>query len=231
MSEQPSGAMKLVRRVFPKVPNFFGLLQAQSAVAVTSMNHLVDFMTSGQTEVADEVKAFEREASVLKEQSMAAPNSAFSTPMDREDLYRAISTLHRITTYARTTVREMEQLHVQPDEWTTKMAELLRDGVVALDEGYQMLEQDPAAAETKADRARVSERRVEKQYRLALAELFDPEEDVRRIGRIDGPTGAAAYTLVMEVFKKREIYRHMSNAGDRVARAGETLHDIVVKLV
>ncbi len=231
MSEQPSGAMKLVRRVFPKVPNFFGLLQAQSAVAVTSMNHLVDFMTSGQTEVADEVKAFEREASVLKEQSMAALNSAFSTPMDREDLYRAISTLHRITTYARTTVREMEQLHVQPDEWTTKMAELLRDGVVALDEGYQMLEQDPAAAETKADRARVSERRVEKQYRLALAELFDPEEDVRRIGRIDGPTGAAAYTLVMEVFKKREIYRHMSNAGDRVARAGETLHDIVVKLV
>lgn len=231
MSEQPSGAMKLVRRVFPKVPNFFGLLQAQSAVAVTSMNHLVDFMTSGQTEVADEVKAFEREASVLKEQSMAALNSAFSTPMDREDLYRAISTLHRITTYARTTVREMEQLHVQPDAWTTKMAELLRDGVVALDEGYQMLEQDPAAAETKADRARVSERRVEKQYRLALAELFDPEEDVRRIGRIDGPTGAAAYTLVMEVFKKREIYRHMSNAGDRVARAGETLHDIVVKLV
>jgi hypothetical protein len=35
----------------------------------------------------------------------------------------------------------------------------------------------------------------------------------------------------MEVFKRREIYRHLSNAGDRVAHAGECLHDIVVKMV
>ena len=112
MSAQPNAAMKFVRRIFPKVPDFFALLQAQSSLAVTSMNQLVEFMSTGHAEYADEVKAFERKASVLKEQSMTALNTAFSTPMDREDLYRAISTLHRITTYARTTVREMEQLHV-----------------------------------------------------------------------------------------------------------------------
>lgn len=223
--------MRLVRRVFPKVPNFYGLLQAQSAVAVTSLNQLVSFMETGQSALGVEVKAFEKEASVLKDQSMAALNSAFSTPMDREDLYRAISTLHRITTYARTTVREMEMLRVSPDAHTIRMAQLLRDGVVALDEGYLLLEKDPAAAEAKADRARVCERRVEKAYRTALAELFEPDKDVKRLEALKGPTGATAYTLVMEVFKQREIYRHLSNAGDRVARAGETLHDIVVKLV
>ena len=37
-------------------------------------------------------------------------------------------------------------------------------------------------------------------------------------------------SLVMATFKRREIYRHLSNAGDRLARAGEVLHDIVVKI-
>lgn len=35
----------------------------------------------------------------------------------------------------------------------------------------------------------------------------------------------------MEIFKKREVYRHISNAADRLAWAGESLRDIVVKLV
>ena len=40
----------------------------------------------------------------------------------------------------------------------------------------------------------------------------------------------AAIKLVIEIFKHREIYRHLSNASDRLARAGEVLHDIVVKI-
>jgi len=32
-------------------------------------------------------------------------------------------------------------------------------------------------------------------------------------------------------FKKREVYRHLANMADRLARAGDTLHDIVVKMV
>ncbi len=48
---------------------------------------------------------------------------------------------------------------------------------------------------------------------------------------MDRHTGPAALKRVMEVFKKREVYRHMSNAADRLARAGEVLRDIVVKLV
>ncbi len=236
MSEQPTGAMKIIRRVFPKTPNFFGLLEAQSAVSVQSLEHLVAYMEAGDPGTGLEVKMLERQANVLKEQSMEALNSAFSTPMDREELFRAIATLHRIATYAHTTVREMEVLRVKPDAWTLGMARLLHEGAIALDEGYGLLEKDPAAAEAKADRARISERRVEKQYRLALAELFAVDRDIERIeamriAEVPGRSGGAAYELIMDVFKHREVYRHLSNAGDRVARAGDTLHDIVVKLV
>ncbi|MEZ5095468.1 MAG: hypothetical protein R2731_04785 [Nocardioides sp.] len=54
---------------------------------------------------------------------------------------------------------------------------------------------------------------------------------MERLHRLDGPTGPAALEHVMDVFKRREVYRHLSNASDRVARAGEVLHDIVVKMV
>ena len=39
-----------------------------------------------------------------------------------------------------------------------------------------------------------------------------------------------AINLVIEIFKRREVYRHLSNAADRLARAGEVLHDIVVNI-
>ena len=53
-----------------------------------------------------------------------------------------------------------------------------------------------------------------------LAILSDPDTE----------TTGAAVKLVLEIFKRREVYRHLSNAADRLARAGEVLHDIVVKI-
>jgi hypothetical protein len=35
---------------------------------------------------------------------------------------------------------------------------------------------------------------------------------------------------VFEVFKRREVYRHLSNAADRMEHAGGVLHDIVVQI-
>ena len=35
---------------------------------------------------------------------------------------------------------------------------------------------------------------------------------------------------VIEIFKRREIYRHLSNGAYGLARAGDRLHDIIVKI-
>ena len=47
----------------------------------------------------------------------------------------------------------------------------------------------------------------------------------------DTPDRPLALRKVMDVFKKREVYRHMSNAADKLAGAGSCLHDIVVKTI
>ena len=79
--------------------------------------------------------------------------------------------------------------------------------------------------------ARKAERKTEKAYRRALARLFDVEAEIHAMEEMDRHTGPLALKSVIEVLQKREIYRHLSNASDRVAGAGEALRDIVVKLV
>lgn len=190
-------------------------------------------MESGEESAAQRVLELEKEGDRLKDRNLDTLNQAFSTPMDREDLYRAITTIDHVINYAKTTVREMQVLGVAPDDVTREMAGYLHDGAMSLDAGYRALATVPAAAEPHAQAARKAERNTEKAYRRALAQLFDAEEHAEAMASVEPgtPSGGAALRTVMEIFKKREVYRHMSNASDRVARAGEVLRDIVVKLV
>jgi uncharacterized protein Yka (UPF0111/DUF47 family) len=100
-----------------------------------------------------------------------------------------------------------------------------------------LLKEAPIAARAEAQKARKSERNVEKVYRSALTELFDMKNYTKAIqaAKNDPDTGIDDHYLavehVMKTFKRREVYRHLSNAADRLARAGNTLHDIIVKLV
>jgi hypothetical protein len=92
------------------------------------------------------------------------------------------------------------------------MSRFLLIGVQALEAGFGKLAVSPADAATDADAARKAERKVEKLYRKALAQLFTGDDYIA-------------------MFKRREIYRHLTNAAERMAHCANTLHDIVVKMV
>ena len=245
-AESNSVVSRLVDRVFPRMPDFYGLINEQCDLAVEAMSQFVAFMSSGNWDTAERVRELEKQGDVLKARNIDVLNKAFSTPMDREDLYRAIVTVDHIINYAKTTVREMELLEVQPDTYTLEMAELLLQGALALQRGFSKLSTDPASAEEDADAARKAERSTEKIYRKAIAELLDPDlfirtrdkhkESVATLNGLLEPLGqhsepvAIAFAFVVDTFKRREVYRHLSNAADRLAHAGEVLHDIVVKI-
>ncbi len=224
---------RLVDRVLPKAPDFFSLVDDQCDMAVATMEELVTFMQSGKKKVGKHVKRMEKEGDELKRRNIDILNSAFSTPMDREDIYRAIVEIDHLMNYAKTTVREMEIFGIEPDQYTLQMAIHLRNGTQSLQEGFRKLSENAILAETHALAARKAERTIEKDYRAALAELFDISELIDNM-RSNGDKGAeaqiAAFEHVMEAFKRREIYRHLSNAADRLAHAGATLYDIVVKI-
>ncbi|AXS79125.1 DUF47 domain-containing protein [Dechloromonas sp. HYN0024] len=213
MSEEarPSVFRRLFDRVFPKMPDFYAMLTDQCQHVAQTASLLVEFMETGDPAIGQQIRQDEHEADRVKVHNLHTLNEAFSTPIDREDLYRAIMDLDEIVNYCKTTVSEMEVLGLAPDKRCLEMAMHIKLGADALALGYSRLAKSPALAAGDADAARKAERRVEKNYRRALAELFVGDDYIH-------------------MFKRREIYRHLSNAADRMANCANTLHDIVVKM-
>ncbi len=221
---------RVLNRFFPQVPDFYGLINEQCDIALEAVEWLVKYLQDGDADAAAKVRECEHRGDTVKARNMDILNRSFSTPYDREDIYRAIVTIDQFINYTKSTVRELEALQVTPDRFMHEMAESLRVGVEAVQRGYRKLAKEPLNAEADAQTARKSERQTEKVYRAALASLFDVEEFVES-AESEGPQATRdALLAVVNMFKHREVYRHLSNAADRVAEAGNQLHDIVVKI-
>ena len=243
----PPRVSALLNAMFPRMPDFHGLLNDQCDLVVRAMDEFVAFLETGDAAKAKEVRRLEHEGDKLKARNIDVLNRSFSTPFDREDIYRAITTIDEGLNYAKTTVREMEVLGIEPDTHMLEIARLLHQGAKALQTGFARLKANPLAAERDAAAVRKTERQTEKVYRKAIAELFDPEHYAQELAERRREPGedlelllepmdqagcssvAKGLSFVMEALKRREIYRHLSNAADHLAHAGDILHDIVVK--
>lgn len=212
----PSGLYKtlltrILDRVFPKVPDFFQMLTEQTIEVSLTVNLLVEYMQLHDAALAGSLKENVHKADLIKVRNLHELNDAFSTPIDREDIYRAIMALDDIVMYCKTTVHEMDVLGVEPDEFMRNVSHCLKEGVEALANGFAKLATTPSTAALDADTARKAERRAEKLYRIALPTLFQGDDYIN-------------------MFKRREIYRHLTNAAEHMAQCANGLHDIVVKI-
>lgn len=225
-----SRVTSLIDRVFPRMPDFYSLLNDQCDLLVEAMDAFVAYMEDASEEKAHQIHMLERRGDELKARNTDILNRAFATPMDREDIYNAILTLDMGLNYAKTTTQEMEALSVEPDRFMLEMVIQYKHAADALQHGYQKLSSSPLDAEKDAVTARKTERKVEKIYRRALAALFDAEAITRQLDASEKESLAHAMLTVIDIFKRREIYRHLSNGADRLARAVDRLHDIIVKI-
>lgn len=202
---------RVLDRVFPKSPDFFVLLSDQAIQVTHTVNLLADFMGTSEPAISDQIRKDEHDADTIKVRNLHILNEAFSTDIDREDIYRAIVDLDEIVNYCKDCVNEMDALSVTPDKYTYELAAALRDGCQTLASGFGKLGSVPCDAATDANAARKHGRRMEKLYRHALADLFQGED-------------------YMNMLKRREIYQHLDRAGGRLEHCANTLHDIVVKI-
>jgi uncharacterized protein Yka (UPF0111/DUF47 family) len=202
---------RILDKVFPKIPDFFQMLTEQNIKVALTVDLLVEYMERGEPAVAEQLKQNVHEADEIKVRNLHELNEAFSTPIDREDIYRAIMALDEIVMYCKTTVHEMDVLGVAPDTFMRDISHCIKEGVEALANGFAKLGTTPATAAIDADVARKAERHAEKLYRAALPVLFEG-------------------TDYINMFKRREIYRHLTNAAQHMALCANRLHDIVVKI-
>jgi predicted phosphate transport protein (TIGR00153 family) len=205
-----------MRRLFKSRPNtFVKLLFDQSSLTLEGLDLLKEYMQGQNPAVAQQLTVTEKNADEVRRILIDELNRTFITPIDREDIFALSRAIDDVLDYAYSTVDEMEILNVQPTPYMHRMASLLRDAAYEIQMAVQRLQDHPAVANEHAQRAKALENRVEGVYRETLADLFGSLEDVGQVA---------------EMLKKREVYRHLSNAADRGDEAANVISDIVVKM-
>ncbi len=210
-----SGVFEMRKLFRKKQDKFVGLIIQQAALTLKGLELLKEYMSTNSAEAAKQLTITEKEADEVRRILIDELNRTFITPLDREDIFSLSRAIDDMLDYAYSTVDEMEILKVQPTNFMIRMASLLRDAAFEIYMATQRLQENPNVATEHAQRAKALENRVETVYREALADLFSGPEDVHQI---------------MEMLKKREVYRHLSNAADKGDEAANIIADVVVKI-
>lgn len=195
---------------FPKKRDFYKMLSDQALKVEEGMAALYDFMESPTEEKGLRVESIEKEADNLRRILIEELNLTFVTPIDREDIFALSRTIDDVCDYAKSTVEEMLLFEVESNAHLKKMAEILSSAAQDMAAAVGFMKSDPKAATDHIVRAKKTENHIEHRYRQALAELFKDKD-------------------VIKILKLREIYRHLSNAADRVDEAADIIGDILVK--
>ncbi|MGD2129648.1 MAG: DUF47 family protein [Lysobacterales bacterium] len=221
--------VRVWHKVFPQVPDFQALIAEQCRLLEQTWQALEAFLDDARTEHVHEVRRCIDSGRALGRDGLDRLHRSFITRIDREDIYLLLTRVDHVFDYAETSMRELEVLGVSADTWMKAMVAQLREGASALTEGFVRFRERPEQAEPFAARARHAEREVEALYRDALAELFAGEGYQSATNNAATLSGRECIEFVVDRIKRREVYRHLSNAADRLAHVGEALHDLSVK--
>ena len=193
---------------------FHSFIQEQTSITHEGLILLSRYFESHDPEIAEQLSLKEKEADEVRRILIDELNRTFVTPFDREDIFALSRSIDDVIDYANSTVSEMVVLSVEPTPYMQRIASLLKDSTYELYQAVLRLQKHPNVAIDHAQRAKALENRVEAVYREAVADLFNSADDVEHI---------------VEMLKKREVYRHLSNAADRGDEAANVISDIVVK--
>lgn len=197
-----------------KTDRFTELLIKQAEYSYEGMQLLLQYVKHPDEALARQVSDMEGQADEVRRILIDELNRTFVTPIDREDIFALSGSVDDVLDYAYTTVEEMMLLDVKPNPYIERMVSLMTDAARELLNAISRLEDHPHVASDHAVRAKALENRMETVYRDAIADLFKSPRDMNH---------------VVEMFKLREIYRHLSNAADRGDAAANVIADIVVK--
>jgi hypothetical protein len=194
----------------PETPDLLGMLAEQVLITVEGTAALVAW-ANGDAAAADRLRDCEHRADDAKLELRAALTSAFTTPLEPEDIFELSRGLDRMLNNAKNAVREAEVMQAQPDQAIAEMAAELQAGVAELAEAFAALGKHRRALATEAaTRAARSQSRVEHVYRRAMSALVTVDD-------------------LREVAAKRELYRRLARTSDDLREVAERVWYSVLK--
>lgn len=195
---------------FFKRIDFYKLLSDQANKTQEGLGALLEFVNNPSQDNGNRVSQLEEEADEIRRILIDDINRTFVTPIDREDIFSLSRSVDDVIDYAETTVEEMLILDIKPDAHIKQTVEILFEASRSIANAVKNIKEHPGVCIEHIIKAKKSEHKIERLYRQALAELFSTND-------------------VIKILKTREVYRHLSNAADRVASAADVISDILVK--
>lgn len=201
--------MKTKRWFLPESPDVIGMLKQQFGVTGEGVDALVAW-AHGDLAKADIVRALEHKGDEHKRVLEAALTTAFTTPLEPEDLYTLSRGIDWILNLAKDLVRESEVMDCPPDPPLAEMCAAVAESVHLLAEAIEGLAARSGDATEKANAALRTQRRIEKVYREAMAALLEVPD-------------------LREVTARRELYRRVARIGEVVVDVSERVWYAVIK--
>ncbi|AUW93802.1 MAG: DUF47 domain-containing protein [Sulfobacillus thermosulfidooxidans] len=198
-----------------QVQNFDRLLADQSQYAVTMVGLLKAYVENGsdetkQRQIAEQASDLEHAGDRARITIVEQLYHTFVTPFDREDINDLSQALDDIVDYAENSIKELALYQTTITSELLQMIDVMGEGTAALAEAVQLLPTSLRNAGDHAVRAKTCENKMEGLYRRAIADL----------GSVDD---------IHALIKMREIYRHLSNAADRMDQAANVLIRVAIK--
>ncbi|MFZ4896277.1 DUF47 domain-containing protein [Plantibacter sp. Mn2098] len=135
-------------------------------------------------------------------------SSSLTTPLDREDIFRASRSIDDVLDNVRDFIRELDLWQVQIPSGGAAALEAIADALVHLEEGVRTIRLPESQSHLLA--ARKAAKGVRSHYQHGLAEIFDGE-------------------LTMDTLKRREALRRLDVVSLRLVEAADALLDGQVK--
>ena len=201
--------MKVRRWFLPESPYVIGMLRRQLAVTTEGVDELVSW-ARGDASKAEVIRALEHRGDEHKRELEAALTTAFTTPLEPEDLYTLSRGIDWILNLSKDLVRESEVMDCPPDPPLAEMCAALAESVHLLAEAVERLGAKSGEATEKANAALRAQRRIEKVYRDAMASLVGIDD-------------------LREITSRRELYRRVARIGEVVVDVAERVWYAVVK--
>ncbi len=198
------------RRLISSEPDFFALLSKHASVVDEGVKALHRYLSQRDERDAIRVRQLEKDADDLRRELRGEIFDAFSTPIDREDLFYLSRRLDEVINYAKHTLRDVQILDTPTTSLTREMSAALVEGSGHLLEAIRHLPAADATCHHHARAAKNCENDVTKLYPRALKALFEGED-------------------VKEILKQWELLRNLDMTADRIDEVADVIMHIVIK--
>lgn len=189
--------------------NFFELLESQCESMCNGMEALHNYCSTFDEAYGDKVIQIEDEGDMIRRILIDEINKAFITPIERKDLFDLSRLIDEILDYAKTTVDGIRIFKIAPNEDMASLTKILLEMTTHIKKAVANIEKHKSIARDEAIKVKRLENVVGSMSTESLATLFEVE-DFRNI------------------FKYRELYRHLNQTADIADEAMDYLLDILV---